>query len=85
MLTNSVLRPAASAALIDVVAQHTKWSPRREIRVALLRTRHLSLARALEFSREIPSPILHDLLASSHLPEQIKSLLLREAQSNKTV
>ncbi len=77
LLISSVLRPIASAALVDAVAHHTKWSPRREIRAALLRTRHLSLARALEFSREIPSLILRDLLASSHLPEPIKKQLLR--------
>src|SRR6202521_4546481 len=54
LVINSVLRPAASAALVRAVAQHTKWSCRREIRAALLRTEHLSLARALEFSHEIP-------------------------------
>ena len=74
----SVLRPVASAALVQAVAQHAKWSCRREIRAALLRTEHLSLARALEFSREIPAPLLHELLASSRLPAPIKDQLLRE-------
>ena len=74
----SVLRPVASAALVQAVAQHAKWSCRREIRAALLRTEHLSLARALEFSHEIPAPLLHELLASSRLPAPIKDQLLRE-------
>ena len=78
LVINSVLRPAASAALIHAVARHEKWSVRREIRSALLRTEHLSLARALEFSREIPVPILSELLASSRLPDKIKNQLLRE-------
>ena len=78
LVINSVLRPVASAALVDAVAQHAKWSCRREIRAALLRTEHLSLARALEFSREIPAALLHELLASSRLPTQIKDQLLRE-------
>ncbi len=78
LVINSVLRPAASAALVQAVAQHAKWSCRREIRTALLRTEHLSLARALEFSREIPAPLLRELLASSRLPDQIKHQLLRE-------
>jgi hypothetical protein len=85
LLINAVLRPLASAALVDAVAQHRKWSLRREIRAALLRTPHLSLARALEFSREIPRPLLPELLASSHLPEQIKTQLLRENEMGKTV
>src|SRR5229473_7717321 len=77
----SVLRLVASAALVQAVAQHAKWSCRREIRAALLRTAHLSLARALEFSREIPAPLLHELLASSRLPAPIKDQLLRESQT----
>src|SRR5271157_6008974 len=78
LVISSVLRPAASAALVHAVAQHAKWSCRREIRAALLRTEHLSLARALEFSREIPAPLLPELLASSRLPAKIKDQLLRE-------
>jgi hypothetical protein len=78
LVINSVLRPVASAVLVQAVAQHAKWSLRREVRAALLRTEHLSLARALEFSREVPSPLLHELLASSRLPDQIKQQLLRE-------
>jgi hypothetical protein len=81
LVINSVLRPAASAALVDAVARHAKWSCRREIRAALLRTEHLSLARALEFSREIPGPLLHELLTASRLPAQIKDQLLRESQA----
>src|SRR5229473_2792971 len=81
LVINSVLRTAASAALVDAVAQHAKWSCRREIRAALLRTEYLSLARALEFSHEIPTPLLHELLSASHLPAEIKDQLLRESQA----
>jgi hypothetical protein len=84
LVINSVLRPAASAALVRAVAQHTKWSPRREIRAALLRTEHLSLARALEFSHEIPTPLLHELLTASRLPDAIKDQLLRESQASSS-
>jgi hypothetical protein len=82
LVINSVLRPAASAALVHAVAQHEKWSRRREIRAALLRTEHLSLARALEFSREIPAPLLQELLASSRLPAKIKDQILRQSQAS---
>jgi hypothetical protein len=82
LVINSVLRSGSSAALVQAVARHTKWSCRREIRAALLRTEHLSLARALEFSREIPIPLLHELLAASRLPVQIKDQLLREGQAS---
>jgi hypothetical protein len=78
LVISSVLRPA-SAALVHAVARHEKWSRRREIRAALLRTEHLSLARALEFSHEIPAPLLQEVLASSRLPAKIKEQLLRES------
>jgi hypothetical protein len=76
----AVLRPQASAALIQAVAQHSKWSYRGEIRLALLRTEYLSLARALEFSRALPPPLLREVLHSSRLPARIKDQLLRENQ-----
>lgn len=82
LVINSVLSPGASAALVNALAQHAKWSCRREIRAALLRTEHLSLARALEFSREIPTPLLEELLASSRLPAKIKEQLLRESETS---
>ena len=78
LVIGSVLRPTASAALVHAVARHAKWSRRREIRAALLRTEHLSLARALEFSREIPAPLLHEVLQSSRLPARTKAQVLRE-------
>ncbi|MBZ5614124.1 MAG: hypothetical protein LAO23_08970 [Acidobacteriia bacterium] len=80
LVIKSVLGPAASVALVHAVARHAKWSRRREIRAALLRTRHLPLARALEFSCEIPAPLLQDVLASSHLPAPVKAQLLRQSQ-----
>ena len=82
LVINSVLGPAAGAALVQAVARHAKWSRRREIRAALLRTAHLSLARALEFSREIPAPLLQEVLASSRLPAPIKAQLIRESQAS---
>ncbi len=78
LVINAVLRPAAGAALVQAVARHAKWSRRKEIRAALLRSEHLSLARALEFSREIPAPLLQEVLNSSRLPGKIKDQLLRE-------
>jgi len=80
LVISSVLRPHASAALVQAVARHAKWSRRREIRAALLRTGHLSLARALEFSHEIPAALLWEVLNSSRLPAKIKDQLLRQNQ-----
>lgn len=79
----AVLRPQASAPLIQAVAHHTKWSYRREVRIALLRTEYLSLARALEFSRGIPPAILRETLQASKLPASIKGQILRETEAGE--
>jgi hypothetical protein len=78
LMVNSVLRSDAGADLVHAVARHPKWSRRKEIRAALLRTEYLSLARALEFSEEIPVALLQELLNSSRLPAKIKDQLARE-------
>jgi hypothetical protein len=80
----AVLRPEAKAALVQAVAHHPKWSFRREIRIALLRTEYLSLARTLEFSHGLPAPLLRDLLHSSRLPVRIKEQVLREHQAGSS-
>jgi len=76
LLIHAVLQPGATVALVHAVAWHEKWALRKEIRAALLRTEHLSLARALEFGREIPLPLRREILASSRLPEKIKEQLV---------
>jgi hypothetical protein len=77
----AVLRPQAGAALVQAVSHHAKWCYRRELRMALLRTEHLSLARALEYSHEVPAPLLREILHSSRLPGRIKDHILRESES----
>jgi hypothetical protein len=74
----AVLKPEANATLVQAVARHAKWSLRREVRIALLRSEFLPLARALEFGRALPPPLLREVLQSSRLPSLIKEQLLRE-------
>lgn len=82
-VVQAVLQPEARAALIQAVAQHAKWSYRRDVQLALLRTEHLSLARALEFRQGISLPELAEILQSSRLPGATKEQLVRE--SGKTL
>jgi hypothetical protein len=77
----AILRPGSGFTTVQEVAHHRKWSFRNEIRVALLRTEHLSLARALEFSRGLAPPLLRDVLHSSRLPTRTKEQILREIQA----
>jgi hypothetical protein len=71
LLIGAILNPSAGATLLNLVARHPKWSRRKEVRFALLRTEYLSLACALEFSREIPTALLREILAASRLPAQV--------------
>jgi hypothetical protein len=74
-VVKALLRQTAGAAFAEAVCHHPKWSVRREIRVALLRSPHTPLARALEFARHLPPPLLRDVLHTSRLPEKIKAYL----------
>ncbi|HVM92133.1 MAG TPA: hypothetical protein VMT67_04935 [Terriglobales bacterium] len=83
LVIRAILRPEASAALVQTASQHAKWSYRRDVQLALLRTEHLSLARALAFSRELSAAHLADILRTSHLPSQIKAQLLNQKTQAK--
>jgi len=75
------LRRGATAAFVEAVSHHAKWSLRADIRIALLRNAHTPLARALEFARRLPPAQLRDVLHASRLPEQVKTYLRRELES----
>lgn len=76
----AVLRRDASAALVQAVCHHAKWSLRREIRVALLRCPHTPMAKAVEFARGIPVALMREILQSSKLPTEVKAYLLKETR-----
>jgi hypothetical protein len=67
--------PGSAPAFVHAVCRHDKWSVRHEVRVALLRNPHTPLARAMEFARHLPPPLLRDVLHASRLPDQTKSYL----------
>ena len=58
----TISRQDAPAAFIEAVCHHSKWSVRREIRMALLRNEKTPLARALEYSRTLPPPLVREIL-----------------------
>jgi len=76
-VARAVLKPQV-AGLVQAVSQHAKWSLRRDVQAALLRTEHLSLARALAFARNFSPARLREILQNSRLPARIKDQILRE-------
>lgn len=75
----ALMRRNAPEAFVRAVCHHSKWSPRREIRIALLRNGKTPLSRALEFSRSLPPALVREVLQGSHLPAATKKGLLKEA------
>jgi hypothetical protein len=74
----AIMRHGATAAFVETVCRHPKWSVRREVRIALLRNEKTPLARALEFARTLPRALTHEVLKGSRMPGNIKSCVLRE-------
>jgi len=77
-VVKAVQRPGASRAFVEAVCHDAKWSPRIEIRVALLRNAHTPVAKAIEFAQRISPGQLEDILHASKLPERVKKLLRKE-------
>lgn len=77
------LQRTVTAAFVEFVSHHAKWSLRPEIRIALLRNAHTPLARAIEFARRLAPAQLRDVLHSSRLPEKIKAYLRKELEARK--
>ncbi len=77
-VVKAVMRSNASPILVLAVCQHSKWSLRREVRIALLRSQHTPMARAVEFAASFPVPILRDILHGSRLPANAREHLLSQ-------
>jgi len=82
-IVKALHRPNAGAAFVEAVCHHPKWALRHEIRIALLRNPHTPLARAVEFARRLPPPLLRDVLHTSRLPEKTKAHLRRDLEARK--
>ena len=80
-VVKTLLRLNSDAAFVEAVCHHSKWSPRPEIRMALLRNDKTPLARALEFASTLPPAQLRDILYNSRLPEKIKTCLRKESKT----
>jgi hypothetical protein len=78
LVAKAVVREDAPAHMVMAVCHHAKWSLRRDVRMALLRSEKTPLARAVEFARGLPGELLREILLESRLPESVREGLLAE-------
>jgi hypothetical protein len=82
-VVKALARSAAPAHFVQAVCRHSKWSLRREVRMALLRNPRTPLAAALEFARTLPAAQVRDILHSSQLSEKVKTCLRKELDARR--
>jgi hypothetical protein len=82
-VVKTLLSATGNAAFVETLCQHSKWSLRPEIRMALLRNEKTPLGRALEFASTLPPAQLRDILYNSRLPEKIKMCVQKELETRK--
>jgi len=71
-------RRNASSAFVEAVCRHSKWSLRREIRVALLRNEKTQWRAHSNLRAALPVTLAREILQGSRLPANIKSYVLKD-------
>jgi hypothetical protein len=82
-IVKALQKAATTPAFVEAVCRHTKWSLRGEIRIALLRSNHTPLAKAIEFAQSLAPRQLRDILHTSRLPESTKKYLRKALERNQ--
>jgi hypothetical protein len=62
LVVQALMRPNAFEIVFTLVSEHRKWSQRREMQIALLRSEKTPLERALEFARNFSPDFLREIV-----------------------
>ena len=83
LVVKALMSEKAAAALVDLLCRDSKWSLRREVRIALLRNPCAPANEAALFARSLPMGVLHDLLQELRMPAPVRECLERELQARE--
>ena len=74
MIEASIVKAVSAAdspgTLIEILVEHTKWSLRREIQLAVLRRPETPEPIVMRIARALPRPVIYELLKELRLPER---------------
>jgi hypothetical protein len=62
LLAAALARPEAPQPLFEIVCEHTKWSQRREVQIALLKSEKTPAEKAKEFAKNFSEDFLSEIL-----------------------
>ena len=74
---------AISAGAVEAIARHPRWSPRREVRLAIVRSPGASLARVLATVEQIARRDLAELAEDESMPRDRRRYLAWLADGRK--
>jgi hypothetical protein len=83
LIVKALMAEKATAALVELACRDGKWSLRREVRIALLRSQFTPEEQAAQFAHSLPSGVLHELLQDARLPEAARERVQQELRARE--
>jgi hypothetical protein len=79
-LARALMHADAPESLIHAVCRHSKWSLRRDVRIALLLNPKVPAAQLLAIAQSLPATVLRDLLEHAGMDPSMKAYLIGELE-----
>jgi hypothetical protein len=67
LVVQALMKPSAPETLFVLVSEHSKWSQRREVQIALLRSENTPLERAFDFARNFSPEFLLEIVPDARI------------------
>ncbi len=82
-VASALLLETASLELTGMVVNHPRWSASHSVKLALVRSPHLSLGRLMAILPELSSGDLADLVSDRRVPDNIRAYAAKTVQSRR--